>query len=200
MLPQTHRFRSVCKGKHPCKNKKKEKRKKMEWSAIWANYVLPAVASVGGFGAIFATIFTIIKCKTNVVASARKAAENTLDGVKNGITVDITEIVDANLKPVRDALGNATETIKEPIKAVAEEQADIRGAVLAIGEFLGASLSHGADAKARLKKAMDKVKASGEATDGKIREMTKFVPKTATVTLNKAVEEDTTKARPKMVR
>lgn len=164
----------------------------MNWTEIWANYILPAVASVGGFGAIFATIFTIIKCKTNVVASARKAAENTLDGIKNGITVDVTSIVDANLKPVRDALAVALETMKEPVKAIGEEQGDIRNAVLAVGEFLGASLSHSTEAKTRLKKAMDRVKTSGEATDGKIHEITKIVPKTATVTLNRAVGKKAT--------
>lgn len=172
----------------------------MEWTEIWANYVLPAVASVGGFGAIFATIFTILKCKTNVVASARSAANNTLDGVKNGIQISINDIVEAKIRPVVSAALDVAEQMKQPVKAIAEEQAEIRKAILAFGEFLGASLSHGQDAKKTLKKAMDAIRQSGDATDGKIDEITKIVPKTTTVTLRKDIESKPIQKQPGVVR
>ena len=50
----------------------------MEWSEIWANYVLPIVASVGGFSAIFAAIYTLLRFKVNTIKAARQAADNTL--------------------------------------------------------------------------------------------------------------------------
>jgi len=168
----------------------------MEWTTIWAEYVLPIVASVGGFGAIFATIFTILKVKGGALSAAKSAANQTLDGVKTGITVSITEIVDVNLKPVREALSTTMETIKEPVRVIAQEQAEIRKAILAFGEFLGSSLSHGQDAKKALKKAMDEVKKCGDEVDEKVHEVTKIVPKTATATFGKHIERQVPRTQP----
>ena len=108
-------------------------------------------------------------------------------------------MVDANLKPVRDALCTAMETIKEPVKAVCEEQVEIRNSILAIGEFLGHSLSHGKDAKAKLQKQMDAIKQSGEKTDEKMHEVVKIVPKSGVMTVSKEEKKDEER-QPKVVR
>lgn len=160
----------------------------MNWTEIWANYILPAVAGVGGFGAIFATIFTIVKSRVNTVSAARNAANNTLDGIKNGIQVSINDIVEEKIRPVVNAALEVAEQMKEPVKAIASEQAEIRNAIIALGEYQMSSLSHGKDAKSKLGKAIDAVRQSGTVTDGKVTQITKIVPKTATVTLNKASE------------
>jgi hypothetical protein len=163
----------------------KKEKKKMNYTEIWTGTVLPIVASLGGFGGIITIIISLIKSRVNIELSSSKAANKVLEGVKNGISVDINELVESKLKTATVALESLKEYNLDTLKLVFENLTTIQGELMAIGDYLKNSVTTSKTDKEKLTKSLGLIKNVQTEIAAKVSEATKIAPKAVRVVLNK---------------
>jgi hypothetical protein len=161
----------------------------MELTEIWGNIIMPALASVGGLGGIIAFLATVIKGKINIDVASKKSAEAVLSGIKNGISVDIQDIVESKLKAATEALDSLKEYNLDTLKIVFENLTAIKDEIAAIGKYLVNSVTTGKKEKDVLTKSLSLIADAQESVADKMAEAIKIEPKSATVTFDKETKK-----------
>jgi len=134
------------------------------WSEIFATYVLPLVAGLGGGGGIIIAIIMLWKNKAKIKETAKEAARSVIDEIKGTISVDINEVVENRLKKSTQVLDNFADNYFESQNA----QLDV---IEELGAFFSNSPLIDADSKKRMKDALERARKTnrGEIKKASLR-------------------------------